>query len=212
MRKDRAKAGDEAATGSKGERTRKRILDATAAEVARCSVEGTSINSIAAAARLKTGSLYFHFESKDKLVEAMFEAGLSASLDRLDAALADCPADADPAVRLYAALRAHIGAVRDMRDYTIAVLGPSFPKDAAGANARRLRRDYVARWTELVDAAQREDMLAREPDPELLRDAILGALNAVGLSERSPETVFEALKALIGDRRSNGLDAADNAA
>ena len=65
---------------SKGGRTRKRLLDATAAEVARCGVAGTSINAIAAAAGLKTGSIYFHFESKDRLVEAMLEEGLLASL------------------------------------------------------------------------------------------------------------------------------------
>jgi len=201
VKQDRPKADGDIARGSKGDRTRKRILDATAAEVARCSVEGTSINLIAEAAGLKAGSLYFHFESKDKLVEAMFEEGLIASLERLDEALAECPAGADPADRLHAALRAHLGAVRDMRDYTIAVLGPSFPKDAAGATARRLRRSYVSRWAELVEEAQRAGMLAPDPDPELLRDAILGALNAVGLSARPPERVFAALRGLIGDRR-----------
>ena len=201
MKQETAKAGGEPAKGSKGDRTRRRILDATAAEVARCSVEGTSINSIAAASGLKAGSIYFHFDSKDKLVEEMFEEGLSASLERLDATLAACPVDSDPGVRLNAALRAHLGAVREMRSYAIAVLGPSFPKDAAGAAARRLRRSYVSRWTELVAEAQRAGMIDPEPDPGLLCEAILGALNAVGLSGRSPESALSALQALIGDRR-----------
>lgn len=201
MKQDTAKAEGDLAKGSKGDRTRRRILDATAAEVARCSVEGTSINMIAAASGLKAGSIYFHFDSKDKLVEAMFEEGLSASLERLDAALSECPADADPAVRLNAALRAHLGAVRDMRDYTIAVLGPSFPKDAVGAAARRLRRGYVSRWVELIAEAQRAGMIDPEPDPGLICEAILGALNAVGLAGRSPESALSALQALIGDRR-----------
>jgi AcrR family transcriptional regulator len=201
VRQDRTKADGDFVGGSKGDRTRRRILDAAAAEVARCGVEGTSINSIAAAAGLKAGSLYFHFQSKDKLVEAMFEEGLMASLERLEMALDGCAADADPAERLHAALRAHIGAVQEMRDYTVAVLGPSFPTDAAGTAARRLRRRYVSRWVELVTEAQRVGMLAPEPAPGLLCDAILGALNAVGLSGRSPAIVFSALQALIGDRR-----------
>src|SRR5258708_37335125 len=111
---------------SKGDRTRKRLLDAAAAEVARCGVAGTSINAIAAAAGLKTGSVYFHFESKDQLVEAMLEEGLLASLAYLDGALAAVPDQADAAKRLGAAIRAHATPVHELSNYTVAVLGPAF--------------------------------------------------------------------------------------
>src|SRR5258707_13714511 len=126
-------------SASKGSRTRQRLLDAAAAEVGRCGVAGTSINGMAAAAGLKTGSVYFHFESKDQLVEAMLEEGLLASLAFLDAALAAFPNNADAATRLGAAIRSHATAVHELSNYTVAVLGPSFPRDAAGAAARKLR-------------------------------------------------------------------------
>jgi AcrR family transcriptional regulator len=187
---------------SKGDRTRKRLLDAAAAEVARCGVAGTSINAIAAAAGLKTGSVYFHFESKDQLVEAMLEEGLLASLAYLDAALAAVPDNADAAIRLGAAIRAHATAVHELSNYTVAVLGPSFPNDSAGATARKLRRTYVSRWTRLVTDAQSAGALAREPDPRLLRDLILGALNAVSLAGRPSDNVAEALQALLGLEQS----------
>jgi TetR/AcrR family transcriptional regulator, cholesterol catabolism regulator len=183
---------------SKGDRTRKRLLDATAAEVARCGVAGTSINAIAAAAGLKTGSVYFHFESKDQLVEAMLEEGLSASLAFLDKALSAVSEDADAATRLAAAIRAHATAVQELSNYTVAVLGPSFPRDAAGAAARKLRRTYVSRWTQLVTDAQSAGVLADEPDPRLLRDLILGALNAVSLAGLPSDDVAAALQALLG--------------
>jgi AcrR family transcriptional regulator len=183
---------------SKGDRTRKRLLDAAAAEVARCGVAGTSINAIAAAAGLKTGSVYFHFESKDQLVEAMLEEGLSASLAFLDKALALVPGDADAATRLAAAIRAHATAVHELSNYTVAVLGPSFPRDAAGATARKLRRTYVLRWTQLVTEAQEAGVLTRDADPRLLRDLILGALNAVSLAGRPAEDVALALQSLLG--------------
>jgi TetR/AcrR family transcriptional regulator, cholesterol catabolism regulator len=192
---------------SKGDRTRKRLLDAAAAEVARCGVAGTSINAIAAAAGLKTGSVYFHFESKDQLVEAMLEEGLLASLAYLDAALAMVPDHADAATRLGAAIRAHATAVHELSNYTVAVLGPSFPNDAAGANARKLRRTYVSRWTQLVSDAQTAGVLAREPDPRLLRDLILGALNAVSLAGQPSDDIANALQALLGiadGQRSEG--------
>ena len=113
---------------SKGSRTRRRLLDAAAAEVARHGVAGTSINAIAEAAGLKTGSVYFHFESKAQLVEAMFVEGLQASLVYLDNAHSSAPPHADAATRLGLAIRAHARAVRELADYARAVLGPSFRK------------------------------------------------------------------------------------
>ena len=183
---------------SKGGRTRKRLLDATAAEVARCGVAGTSINAIAAAAELKTGSIYFHFESKDRLVEAMLEEGLLASLAYLDAALAAVPDQADAAARLGAAIRAHATAVHELSNYTVAVLAPSFPGDSAGTAARKLRRSYVSRWTQLVRDAQSAGVLAPQPEARLLRDLIFGALNAVSLAGRPSDDTANALQALLG--------------
>jgi AcrR family transcriptional regulator len=193
-----ADSASQASPASKGDRTRKRLLDAAAAEVARHGVAGTSINAIAAAAGLKTGSVYFHFESRDRLVEAMLEEGLLASLAFLDSALAAVPEHANAATRLAAAIRAHATAVHELSNYTVAVLGPSFPRDAAGAAARKLRRSYVSRWTELVTEAQAADVLSRDADPRLLRDLILGALNAVSLAGRPSDDVALALQSLLG--------------
>jgi len=196
--RDDIRSVTDAGPESKGDRTRKRLLDAAAAEVARCGVTGTSINAIAAAAGLKTGSVYFHFESKDRLVEAMLEEGLLASLAYLDTALAEIPDHAGAAVRLGAAIRAHAIAVHELSNYTVAVLAPTFPNDSAGAAARKLRRTYVSRWTQLVTDAQKAGVLAREPDPRLLRDLIFGALNAVSLAGRPSDDIADALRALLG--------------
>jgi AcrR family transcriptional regulator len=193
-----ASQASQASPASKGDRTRKRLLDAAAAEVARHGVAGTSINAIAAAAGLKTGSVYFHFDSKDRLVEAMLEEGLLASLAFLDQALAAVPEDANAATRLGAAIRAHATAVHELSNYTVAVLGPSFPRDAAGTAARKLRRTYVSRWTELVTEAQGEGVLTRDADPRLLRDLILGSLNAVSLAGQPSDDVALALQSLLG--------------
>lgn len=194
----RPSAANVSGNASKGDRTRKRLLDAAAAEVARTGVAGASLNAIAAAAGLKTGSIYFHFDSKDHLVEAMLEEGLLASLAFLDAALAALPADADAAARLAAAIRAHATAVHELTDYTIAVLGPALPGESAGSAYRKLRRTYVARWTELVTEAQQAGVLVKGPDPRLLRDLIFGALNAVSLAGGPSNVIAAALQALLG--------------
>jgi AcrR family transcriptional regulator len=181
---------------SKGDRTRQRLLDAAAAEVARNGIAGASISAIAAAAGLKTGSVYFHFASKDHLIEAMFEEGLLATLAYLDRDMAAIPNDAGPAKRLGAAIRAHATAVRELRDYTVAVLMPS--NDAEGETARKLRRTYVSQWTRLIADAQDGGVLPAGFDPRLLRDLIFGALNAVTLAGRPSEDVVDALQGLLG--------------
>lgn len=185
-----------AASGSKGQRTRKRLLDATASEVARHGIAGTSINSIAAAAGLKTGSVYFHFESKDALVEAMLKEGLRASLGYLDRALAAVAEPSSPAARLKAAIRAHAAAVRDHADYTMAVLGRAAPTEFTGADSRSLRRHYVQRWSQLVAEAQAAGALPCAPDPRLLRDMMIGAINTAALAGRKPDQIADALMAL----------------
>jgi hypothetical protein len=79
--------------------------------------------------------------------------------------------------------------------------------DSAGAVARKLRRTYVSRWTQLVTDAQSAGVLAPDPDPRLLRDLILGALNAVSLADQPSDNVSDALQAMLrlaGDRRNEG--------
>jgi AcrR family transcriptional regulator len=193
----RADAHDRAAT--KGDRTRRRLLDAAAAELARNGLAGASIGAIAAAAGLRTGSVYFHFPSKDQLIAEVLEVGLRETLAHLDEALATVPECGDPAGRLRAALRAHATAVRELNDYTRVVLAPAAVGDGTSAvTFRRLRRSYLRRWTALVAEAQRAGVLAAEPDPRLLRDLLFGAVNAVSLTGRAPDETTAALASLLG--------------
>lgn len=191
-----AAATDAGEADSKGVRTRQRLLDATAAEVARHGVAGTSINAIAAAAGLKTGSVYFHYNSKDELVAAMMEAGLLAALDYLDRSLKAVD-DADPAGRLMAAVRAHAASVHDFSTYTRAVLGRTSAEDLTGATARKLRKLYVRRWTQLISSAQLAHRVPANIDPRLLCDLVIGAINAAGLTGQPPDQIVDAIRALI---------------
>ena len=190
-------AGERVTT--KGDRTRRRLLDAAAAELARNGLAGASIGTIAAAAGLRTGSVYFHFPSKDELIAEVLEVGLRETLVHLDEALAAVPVYGDPAARLRAAIRAHATAVRELGDYTRVVLAPLAVGDGAAATTfHRLRRSYLHRWTALVTEAQRAGVIAAEPEPRLLRDLLIGAVNAVSLAGRVPEQTAAALDALLG--------------
>jgi AcrR family transcriptional regulator len=171
------------------------LLDAGAAELARHGVSGVNLSAIAAAAGLKTGSVYFHFDSKEHLVDAVLEEGLRATLEYFDTALE--AADAAPGPRLRAAIEAHAIAVHELRDYTVAVLAPDFPA-VGGDSFRAMRRVYVERWTELVEQAQQCGALPATVDARLVRDLVFGAINAVGLAGRPAPRVTAAVCALLG--------------
>src|SRR5216684_5586989 len=170
---------------TKGDRTRRRLLDAAAAEVARRGLAGTSLSGIAAAAGLKAGSIYFHFESKEQLIEMMLEEGLRESLRHLDEALAAVGDKADPGTRLWAAVHAHLDALVELSDYATVVLTlREVPGGPGAATYRALKQHYGGQWTELIDDAQRAGAISTDADPRLVRDLLFGAMN--GTATGSP--------------------------
>jgi len=173
---------------TKGDRTRRRLLDATAAEVARCGRAAASLSGIAAVAGVKTGSIYFHFDSKEQLIDTMLEEGLRETLRYLDAALAEIPDHNDAGERLWAAVRAHLHALVDLGDYAAVVLRLESSPDGRGPGTyRALIHRYDDRWTALVGDAQRTGAIAAGADPRLVRDLLFGAMNASLLRPSRPE-------------------------
>lgn len=186
---------------SKGDRTRRRLLDAAASLLARDGRVGVSLSGIAEAAGLRTGSVYFHFGSKDELIATVLEEGLRESLRHLDDALASLTA-ADAGARLWAAVRAHLDALVELSDYAAVVLTMPEPgQDASLATYRVLLHRYRSRWTELVDDAQRAGAIAAGPAPRLVRDLLFGAMNAVadphGRPGRTPADCAAAVQDLL---------------
>jgi TetR/AcrR family transcriptional regulator, cholesterol catabolism regulator len=193
---------DAGAPARKGDRTRRRLLDAAAAELARHGVAGTSLSAIAATAGLRTGSVYFHFSSKDSLIETVLEEGLRESLTRLGDALAAVPDSADARARLAAAVSAHVAVLVELRDYATVVLSDDLPGSAAASGFGALRAEYLQRWTDLLRDAQESGDLPAGVDPRTLRDVVLGGLNAAvrasGRRGTPPEQVTAAMQALLG--------------
>jgi len=189
-----------AESGSKGDRTRRRLLDAAAAEVARLGPAGASLGGIAAAAGLKTGSIYFHFASRDELIATMLEEGLRESLRLLEEALAAVPDAADARARLAAAIRAHLRALHELDDYAVVVLARGTARQVpAAAEFRELRKQYGARWRDLVADAQSVAALPADLDPAEVRDLLFGAMNSVlGRSGWTPDGLARSLERLVG--------------
>jgi AcrR family transcriptional regulator len=150
---------------------RVRLLDAAARLFSERGFHGTSMRDIAKAVGMLSGSIYYHFDSKDEMLLAVYEEGMRRVTETVDAAVltANQPWD-----RLEAACAAHLRGLIAHRDYAHVMIQTT-PNEVPGAGARirELRRAYEARFRHLIDD------LALPPsiDRNYLRFLLFGALN-----------------------------------
>lgn len=69
------------------EQTRKRLLGAAARLFAKHGFQGTSVDDVAEAAGYSKGALYYNFQSKDDLFEALVEESIGEMIAGLESAL-----------------------------------------------------------------------------------------------------------------------------
>jgi len=189
----------------KSARTRARILDAAAAVFSDLGYAGTRLTDIAEAAGVKQGSLYYHFSSKDELVEEMLRVGLQKTYDHVAAAIEALGPDATAADRVAAAITAHAEAVIDQLDYTAAnarIVG-QLPDEIRQKHLRIDQRPYGKLWDTLFEEALKAGEIRDDVDLQTVRLLILGALNWTvewpERAKRSPSHVAAVLSSLLFD-------------
>lgn len=158
--------------------SQKRVLDAAAKIFRDYGYAGTTMRVIADEAELKAGSIYYHYKSKDELISAVLDLGIRAVIDTVKAALEALPADASGRQRVETAIHAHLSAIIDNGDYTLAtrrVFG-QVPEAIREKNLR-LRNSYATMWQEILIDAQKRGEFRADANLTLARLFILGALN-----------------------------------
>jgi AcrR family transcriptional regulator len=128
---------------------RAQLLDAAARLFRERGFHATSMRDIAKAVGMLSGSIYYHFDSKEDMLAAVYQEGERRVAEAVDAAVA---AETKPWQRLEAACAAHLGALIAHRDYT-QVMIQTLPHEAGAAQSRvrDLRREYEQRFRRLID-------------------------------------------------------------
>jgi len=147
---------------------RQRVLDAAAELFVAQGYAGTTLRQIAAAAGIKAGSIYHHFESKDALFVAVLNDGIAVMISAFDAAA--------QVGDLHAHVHAHLSAVFENGPYTTAHVTSFF---SAPPTVRELvvplRDSYETKWhalfAELFPATDARSL-------RVLRLILFGAMNA----------------------------------
>jgi TetR/AcrR family transcriptional regulator, cholesterol catabolism regulator len=167
---------------------RVQLLDAAARLFNQRGYHATSMRDIAKAVDMLSGSIYYHFNSKQEMLLAVYAEGARRIGISVDAAVA---LETDPWRRLEAASAAHLDALSlTHRDYA-QVMIRTLPQEAdgVGVRLREIRREYEVKFRRLIDALP----LPPDIDRHYLRLMLIGALNWSHVWYKpggdSPETV-----------------------
>ena len=161
----------------KGERTRTRILDAAADVLARKGYAAATLTEIAAVAKMQAGSLYYHFDSKDAIVEEVMRVGIDHARDAIRAGLSAAGEDASGHDRLTVAVVAYVTAITIDSDFTQANIrcfeeSPEATRES-GQRDGSLRDDVEARVIARMTIAAMNSVVGWwRPDRELDIDGV----------------------------------------
>lgn len=158
--------------------SQKRVLDAAAKIFRDFGYAGTTMRAIADEADLKAGSIYYYYKSKDDLITAVLDLGIHSVSDSVVSALDALPETATGRERIEAAIRAHLSAIIQNGDYTLAtrrVFGQV--PEAIRTKNTRLRDSYAGIWQKILSEAQERGEFRTSVSLTLVRLFILGALN-----------------------------------
>ncbi|WP_127792468.1 TetR/AcrR family transcriptional regulator [Agromyces sp. LHK192] len=171
-------AADATPTISKSARTRERILDAAAHVLSRKGYAGTRLVDVAAHAGLQAPAIYYHFGSRDELIEEVMWVGAARVHAHVIDELEALPAGTTPLDRILAAVEGHLRYELLISDYTTAsIRNANQVPEGIRAKAAAEEAAYARLWRDLFTAAQDAGQLRADLDLAVSRMLLLGAMN-----------------------------------
>ena len=163
---------DDVAADGRAAIRRRQVLTVASELFAKKGFEATSIRDIATAAGMMSGSLYYHFASKEDLYIAVQDASISKIFNAVSNAIIGI---AEPWNRLEAAAIAHAEAILDRSGFRVLVT-PLFPPglDTAVRDQLVAQRD---RFERMMDTVIADLPLPADIDRRIFRRHYLGAIN-----------------------------------
>jgi len=162
----------------KSDATRQRILDAAALVLSLKGFAGTKLSDIAAQAKLKVATLYYYYESREALVEAVMVTGSEHVRQHTLDALAALAPSTPPLDSLCTAVESHLRFVLEISNYTQAVIRNTgqVPEHVRESLTHEINQ-YGRLWQGLVDAAAEGTQFRSKAQRKTLRMLIIGGLN-----------------------------------
>lgn len=162
----------------KAERTRHQILRAAARILRESGYKAATMRRVASEAGLEAGSVYYHFGSKEEVLDEVLDLGLRDLLKGVNHAITAWPDKEDHVNRIATAIATHMVYLFRASEFTsanIRIYG-MLPEEIRSRH-RAIRHEYAKVWDQLLREAQAGGALRSDIKVVPLRQAMLGALN-----------------------------------
>lgn len=160
--------------------TREKLLSLAARSFGVQGFSATTMRSIAEQAGIEAASIYYHFKSKEELVDEVMAHGAQAIVNQLEAHLAALPVDAGAERRFRAAIMGQMSGLIKFGDFALAnsrLLG-QLPDKVRERQVMR-REQHQRLWNTLLEDLKTEGLLRPDLDLAMCRVVILSSINAV---------------------------------
>lgn len=159
-------------------KTREKILNVSAKLFSERGFNGTPLRDIAAVVNMKAGSLYYHFDSKEQLIQEILTIGVESIYDSVMGRVKTLPADSSSREILVAAAKGHLEALLEKGDYSSTGIRNygQLPKHIQD-KVLVIRDKYEDLWRSWLAEAKENGEIRSDVDLTVLRLTILGALN-----------------------------------
>ena len=158
--------------------TRAEILRAAACLFRDRGYHAATVRDIAAVAKMKAGSIYYHFASKDEILAEVLDLGIERIHAAVRDALAALPPKSSSIEAIETAIRVHLEILLRYGDFTsanIRVYG-QIP-EAARRRSHPVRQAYADCWTALLTRACRDGVVRGDIGVKMLRLLLVGSMN-----------------------------------
>lgn len=158
--------------------TRDRILDTAARIFREKGYADTTMNDLASALDMKAASIYYHFKSKDEIVEEVLNEGTARVFRAVKTATEELPPETTIRKKIETSIRKHLNVLHSESDYTAANVRvfPEAPQDVVKRHMG-IRRSYSRFWIELIDEGKKSGEIDQSVDPDMTHIFIVGAMN-----------------------------------
>ena len=162
----------------KSDRTRQLVLKTSASLFQKQGYASTTMRDIAETAGMQAGSIYYHFDTKSKILDAVLDRGLRDIHDNVKITINSHKVGGDYRTKFAAAVHEHLNQLLVCSEFTSANLRiySQLPQEMRKQH-QPLRHAYSLLWDSLLREAKTAGILREDVNIVPLRQFILGALN-----------------------------------
>jgi len=186
-----------------GNVTREEILYAAARLIVEHGYGACTMRSVSERVRIKAGSLYYHFASKDEIVAEIMNLGVSMLWREVELQVRALPPGSSFKKRLDTAIRAHVAAKTNPQTPLMQVYEHLPP--VLKRQAKEMRQKYSNFWIKLLSEGVASGDIRSNVDLTILVSYLLGGLNRIPEWYRAGKKDDDKVAKLISSTIMNGI-------